>query len=95
MRTVLMRNYIIIRIIKEERLILWWNCQNGHWCAFEVKLGSSQIDQAASNLLKISRELKEESNNAPEVLCVLCGLSNAAYCREDGVFVVPITALRP
>lgn len=68
---------------------------NGHWCAFEVKLGASQIDQAASNLLKISRELKEESNNAPDVLCVLCGLSNAAYCREDGVFVVPITALRP
>ena len=28
------------------------------------------------------------------VLCVLCGLSNAAYIRDDGVFVVPITALK-
>jgi len=25
---------------------------------------------------------------------VICGLSNAAYRREDGVFVVPITALK-
>ena len=28
------------------------------------------------------------------VLCVLCGLANAAYQRPDGVFVVPITALK-
>jgi AAA+ superfamily ATPase len=26
-------------------------------------------------------------------LSVICGLSNAAYQREDGVFVVPLTAL--
>jgi hypothetical protein len=31
----------------------------------------------------------------PAVLCVLCGMSNAAYRRADGVFVVPITALKP
>ena len=27
-------------------------------------------------------------------MCVICGLSNAAYMREDGVYVVPITALK-
>ena len=29
------------------------------------------------------------------VLCVLCGMANAAYQRPDGVFVVPVTALKP
>ena len=27
-------------------------------------------------------------------LCVVCGLSNAAYRRPDGVYVVPLTALK-
>ena len=30
----------------------------------------------------------------PSALCVICGMSNAVYRREDGVFVVPITALK-
>lgn len=68
---------------------------DGNWCAFEIKLGANQIDQAAANLLKIKREFEEDKKSVPpSVLCVLCGLSNAAYKREDGVFVVPITALR-
>ena len=66
---------------------------DGSWCAFEIKLGANQIDKAAQNLIKIKEKIKSEGGNAPSVLCVLCGLSNAAYAREDGVFVVPITAL--
>ena len=31
---------------------------------------------------------------SPSVLYVICGLSNAAYVHNDGVFVVPITALK-
>lgn len=68
---------------------------DGEWCAFEIKLGANQIDAAAENLLKIKQEIeKEEGGRPPKVLCVISGLSNAAYRREDGVFVVPITALR-
>jgi predicted AAA+ superfamily ATPase len=68
---------------------------DGNWCAVEIKLGANQIDQAAANLLKIKRVFEEDSKSVPpSVLCVLCGLSNAAYKREDGVFVVPITALK-
>ena len=28
-------------------------------------------------------------------LMVICGLSNAAYQRPDGVYVLPITMLKP
>ena len=69
--------------------------KDGRWCAFEIKLGANQIDEAANNLIQISREIgKDKGGIAPSVLCVVCGLSNAAYRRDDGVFVVPITALR-
>ena len=69
---------------------------NGQWCAFEIKLGANQIDTAAENLLKIKRQIEEDPRGKPPaVLCVLCGMSNAAYRRADGVFVVPITALKP
>lgn len=68
---------------------------NGQWCAFEIKLGANQIDAAAENLVRIRDEIaRDEGGNPPAVLCVLCGLSNAAYRREDGVLVVPITALK-
>ena len=68
---------------------------DGQWCAFEIKLGANQIDSAANNLLKIKSQMEAEKGNPPSVLCVLCGLSNAAWQRADDVFVVPITALGP
>lgn len=69
---------------------------DGSWCAFEIKLGANQIDAAAENLLEITRQIKDDPRGkAPAVLCVLCGMTNAAYRRSDGVFVVPLTALKP
>ena len=68
---------------------------DGQWCAFEIKLGANQIDTAARNLLEIKGQMAQDpQGKPPSVLCVLCGLSNAAYQRPDGVFVVPITALK-
>lgn len=68
---------------------------DGQWCAFEIKLGANQIDAAADNLLVIQRQIEADPDGKPPaVLCVLCGMANAAYQRPDGVFVVPITALR-
>lgn len=67
---------------------------DGTWCAFEIKLGANQIDAAAENLLDTQRQFQADpKGRPPEVLCVLCGLANAAYRRPDGVFVVPLTAL--
>ena len=68
---------------------------DGEWCAFEIKLGANQIDAAAGNLLQIKKQFENDpKGKPPAVLCVLCGLSNAAYKRPDGVFVVPVTALK-
>lgn len=70
--------------------------EDGSWGAFEIKLGANQIESAAKNLLALRNDLmKENPKLAPSLLCVICGLSNAAYLRPDGVFVVPITALKP
>ncbi len=69
--------------------------KNGQWCAFEIKLGANQIDEAAKNLLDINQKIKDDPKGKPaKVLCVICGLARAAYKRPDGVYVVPITALK-
>lgn len=67
---------------------------NGEWCAFEIKLGANEIEAAAQSLISTRNEIAQNGGTPPKVLCVICGLSNAAYQRSDGVFVVPITALR-
>ena len=69
--------------------------EDGEWCAFEIKLGANKIEEGAKNLLKIKEELEKEKGKLPSVLCVICGMSNATYQRPDGVYVVPITALKP
>ena len=67
---------------------------DGDYAAFEIKLGAGQIEEAANNLIRISNLLKKNGGKPPKSLCVICGLSNAIYTREDGVIVIPITALK-
>lgn len=67
---------------------------NGDWGAFEIKLGAKKIDEGAENLIKVCSDIEKSGGKAPRIKCVICGLSNAAYHRPDGVFVVPITALK-
>lgn len=68
---------------------------DGQWCAIEIKLGAGQIDAAAANLLKLRAQIADEPQGKPPVVCaVVCGMANAAYKRPDGVFVVPLTALK-
>ena len=63
--------------------------QSGEWCAFDIKLGANQIDDAAKNLLNINKKIKNDPKGKPaKVLCVICGLSNAAYRRPDGVYML-------
>jgi len=68
--------------------------EDGDWCAFEIKLGAKKIDEGAKNLIKVCKDISANGGKTPKIMCVICGLSNAAYQRPDGVFVVPITALK-
>ncbi len=65
------------------------------WCAIEIKLGANQIEKAAENLLKINAAIRDANGQPASCLMVVCGLSNAAYQRPDGVYVLPITMLKP
>jgi hypothetical protein len=67
---------------------------DGRWCAIEIKLGANKIDDAAANLINLRDSIAKDGGITPSVLCIICGMSNAAYQRTDGVFVVPATALK-
>ncbi len=67
---------------------------DGAWCGIEIKLGANKIEEAAGNLTRIRDEIVKDGGKLPSALIVLCGLSNAAYRRPDGVCVVPLTALK-
>lgn len=69
---------------------------DGRWGAIEIKLGGyEEIDSAAKNLINIINYWKKkELKKDPSFLCVIYGIGNLAYRREDGVLVVPIGALK-
>lgn len=53
------------------------------------------IEKAAKELIHLRDEIAAEKDGIPpKTLIVLCALTNAAYQRPDGVYVVPITALK-
>jgi predicted AAA+ superfamily ATPase len=68
---------------------------DGRWGAFEVKLGGeAPIEEAAANLLKFAGEVDTNRSGEPSALGVIVA-GGYGYAREDGVQVVPITALGP
>ena len=65
--------------------------RDGSYGTIEVKLGVGKIDEASNNLLKFSKSCEIQ----PKFLCVISGMIDYAYQRKDGVYVIPITALKP
>ena len=55
---------------------------------------ANKIDEAANNLIKVCNDIVKNGGKEPIIKCVICGLTNAAYRRLDGVYVIPITALK-
>lgn len=69
---------------------------DGRWGAFEMKTGAHEIDEGAKSLLKMDGKIRNQENGRPpEFMCVLCGMTNAAYVRDDGIYVLPPTVLGP
>jgi len=66
---------------------------NGKWGAIEIKVGGNQIDEAATNLLKLKKKVDTDNMKPPSFLMVITGAPNA-YKRPDGVLVVPIGCLK-
>ena len=69
-------------------------CADGRWGAFEVKLGASQVDTAARQLLRFKDRVDLSGVGEPSVLAVVTA-RGVAYKRPDGVHVVPIGCLGP
>jgi predicted AAA+ superfamily ATPase len=68
--------------------------RDGRWAAFEVKLGSNRVEEAAANLRKFVKRIDTDRCGPPAALGVIIG-SGYGYKREDGVHVIPIGALGP
>lgn len=60
----------------------------------EIKLGSNQIEEASRKLIKIKNKIIDDGKVPPKEMIVIVGLGKEIYKREDGVFVVPINALK-
>lgn len=64
---------------------------DGEYGAIEIKLGSNKEEEAASSLKKFY----EMAEIKPKFMCIICGLYDAIVRRPDGIYVLPITALKP
>lgn len=67
--------------------------RNGSYALIEVKLGGSDIEDAAQNLLLLKKKVDTNRMKAPSFLMVLTG-TEFGYKREDGVYIVPLGCLK-
>ena len=65
------------------------------WAAIEIKLSSSQEDEAAKKLVRLERKLSDGGISSPLFLAVITGIGSTAHKRHDGVYVIPIDTLKP
>jgi predicted AAA+ superfamily ATPase len=65
---------------------------SGEYCAFEIKLGIGQIDEAAKHLLKFASIAEESSSTRLQSLNVITG-TGTSYVRKDGINVISLASL--
>lgn len=65
---------------------------NGEWCAFEIKLGVGDIEEAASKLKKFIGRLDEVILKNLKSLNIITG-TGISYTRNDGINVVSLASL--
>lgn len=70
--------------------------RNGSYGLVEIKLGGDKlIEEGAKTLKDLASKIDTENMSKPSFMAVLCAKAPFAYKRNDGVCVIPITALRP
>lgn len=68
--------------------------RNGEWMAFEIKLGTGQIEEAAKNLNKFASKIDTRKVKPPISLNIITG-TGISFTRKDGVNVISIASLGP
>lgn len=65
---------------------------DGEYAAVEIKLGFNQVDEAKKSLLNFYNNMIKK----PQFMCVVVGYTDViAKDPETGIYIVPITALKP
>ena len=64
---------------------------DGEYGAIEIKLGANKEEEAVVSL----KRFYELAEVKPKFMCVICGLYDAVVKRPDGIYVLPITTLKP
>ena len=65
---------------------------DGRFALMEIKLGYEYaVDEAARNLIRITEKLEKK----PSFLAVVSGTAPLPFQRPDGVYVLPLTSLKP
>lgn len=67
--------------------------KNGKWGAVEVKMGQKEIEKAAVQLLALKEKVDTQKMGKPSFLLILTA-GQYGYLRPDGIWVVPIGALK-
>ncbi len=65
---------------------------DGEYAAVEIKLGFNQVAEAKKSLLNFYKNMLKK----PKFMCIIVGYSDViAKDSETGIYIVPITALKP
>ena len=65
---------------------------NGEYAIIEIKLGFNQVEEAKQNLLNLYNNMIKK----PKFMCVIVGFTDViAKDPETGIYIIPITALKP
>lgn len=69
--------------------------RNGKYGLVEVKIGGDTlIEEGVKNLKKLSQKIDIDRMNEPSFMMVLTAIGDYAFRRSDGVWIVPIAALK-
>ena len=65
---------------------------DGEYAAIEIKLGFNQVEEAKKNLINFYNNMIKK----PQFMCVVVGFTDViAKDPKTGIYIVPITALKP
>jgi len=69
---------------------------DGRYGLVEVKLGDGNLVESGARFLKrVEAKLDTTRMNPPSFKMIIVGVGRYAYRRDDGIYVVPATCLKP